>query len=119
VHAPPTGKKWYDSISSIPELQKECEAIARSTRTLREFPHDVIDVVSRARHLAEERSLGTKDSMGLIWKGTSLLKLVANWTLVMVSPVQCLSHGEWYKANDCTFGHCLLLIGGSSYCFLR
>jgi hypothetical protein len=56
VHAPPTGKKWYDSISSIPELQKECDAIARSTRTLRELPHDDIDVVSRARHLdVEER----------------------------------------------------------------
>jgi hypothetical protein len=54
VHAPPTGNKWYDSIASIPELQKECEAIARSTRKLREFPHDVIDIVSRARHLEEQ-----------------------------------------------------------------
>jgi hypothetical protein len=40
VIAPPTGK-WFDSIPSIPELQKECQAIARSTRTLRELPHDV------------------------------------------------------------------------------
>jgi hypothetical protein len=53
VHAPPIGK-WHDSIPSIPELQKECEAIARSTRTLRELPH-VIDIVARARYLAEER----------------------------------------------------------------
>jgi hypothetical protein len=45
VHAPPT-EKWYDSIPSIPELQKECEAIAHSTRMLRELPHDVIDIVS-------------------------------------------------------------------------
>jgi hypothetical protein len=53
VHALPTGKKWYDTISSIPELQKECDAISRSTRKLREFPHDVIDIVSRVRHLEE------------------------------------------------------------------
>jgi hypothetical protein len=54
VHAPTTGK-WYDSIPSIPELQKECEAIARSTLALRELPQDVVDIVSRVRHLAEER----------------------------------------------------------------
>jgi hypothetical protein len=54
VHAPPIGK-WHDSIPSIPELQKECEAIARSTLALRELPQDVIDIVSRVRHLAEER----------------------------------------------------------------
>jgi hypothetical protein len=53
VHALPTGKKWYDTISSIPELQKECDAISCSTRKLREFPHDVIDIVSRVRHLVE------------------------------------------------------------------
>jgi len=44
-----------DTIPSIPELQKECEAIARSTRTPREFPYDVIDIVSQARYRAEER----------------------------------------------------------------
>jgi len=54
VHAPPTGK-WYDSIPSIPELEKECQAVARSTRTQRELPHDVIDIISRVSHLAEER----------------------------------------------------------------
>ena len=55
VYAPPQGKRWFDSIPSIPELQKECEAIAPSTRTmLREFPHDVIHIVSAARHLAAE-----------------------------------------------------------------
>jgi hypothetical protein len=32
VHATPKGKKWYDSISSIPELQKECDTIAHSTQ---------------------------------------------------------------------------------------
>jgi hypothetical protein len=54
VHAPPIGK-WHDTIPSLPELQKECEALARSTRTLRELPHGVIDIVARARCLAEER----------------------------------------------------------------
>ena len=54
VHAPPTGK-WHDSIPSIPELEKECQAVARSTRTQRELPHDVIDIISRVSHLAEER----------------------------------------------------------------
>jgi hypothetical protein len=53
VSSPPVGK-WYDTIPSLPELQKECDAIARSTRTLRELPHDVIDIVSKARHLAAE-----------------------------------------------------------------
>jgi hypothetical protein len=32
VHVLPKEKKWYDSISSIPKLQKECDAIARSTQ---------------------------------------------------------------------------------------
>jgi hypothetical protein len=51
--------KWYDTIPSLPELQKEYDAVAHSTRTTqRELPHDVIDIVSQAtRHLqAEERS---------------------------------------------------------------
>jgi hypothetical protein len=53
---PPVGK-WYDTISSLSELQKECDAIACSTRTTqRELLHDVIDIVSQATHLlAEER----------------------------------------------------------------
>ena len=55
INSPPVGKVWYDTIPSIPELQKECEALVRSTRTLRELPHDAIDIVSRARYLAEER----------------------------------------------------------------
>ena len=43
---PPVGK-WYDTIPSLPELQKECDAIVCSTRTTqRELPHDVIDIVS-------------------------------------------------------------------------
>jgi hypothetical protein len=37
VHAPPT-EKWHDSIPSIPELEKECQAVARSTRMQRELP---------------------------------------------------------------------------------
>ena len=39
---PPVGK-CYDTIPSLPELQKECDAIACSARTTqRELPHDVI-----------------------------------------------------------------------------
>jgi len=53
VTIPPVGK-WYDTIPSLLELQKECDAIARSSRTARELPPDVIDIVSRARHLAAE-----------------------------------------------------------------
>ena len=37
ITSPPVGK-WYDTIPSLPELHKECDAIARSTRTLRELP---------------------------------------------------------------------------------
>ena len=53
IHAPPIGK-WHDSIPSIPELQKECEAIARSTRTLRELPHDRNGMCSRVDLAAAE-----------------------------------------------------------------
>jgi hypothetical protein len=54
VKSPPVGK-WYDTIPSLLELEKECDAISRSTRTTpRELPDDVIDIVSKARHLAEE-----------------------------------------------------------------
>ena len=43
----PSVGKWYDTIPSLPELQKECDAIVCSTRTTqRELPHDVIDIVS-------------------------------------------------------------------------
>jgi hypothetical protein len=47
--------KWYDTIPSPLEIEKEFDAIATSTRTRpRELPPDVIDIVSKARHLAEE-----------------------------------------------------------------
>ena len=39
VHALPKEKKWYDSISSIPKLQKECDAIARSTQRVPKWCH--------------------------------------------------------------------------------
>jgi hypothetical protein len=46
------GKAWYDTI---PQIFDEIQALERATRTLRELPHDVIDIVARARYLAEER----------------------------------------------------------------
>jgi hypothetical protein len=54
VNSPPVGKVWYDTIPSIPELQKECEALARSTRTLRELPHDRNGMCSRVNLAAAE-----------------------------------------------------------------
>jgi hypothetical protein len=52
VNSPPVGKAWYDTI---PQIFDEIQALERATRTLRELPHDVIDIVARARYLAEER----------------------------------------------------------------
>jgi hypothetical protein len=70
VHAPTIGKR-YDSIPSIPELQKECEAIARSTRTLRELPQDVIDRVRWSSDDAEEVDDGQqKRSLDLLFSET-------------------------------------------------
>jgi hypothetical protein len=39
VHAPPKGNKLYDSISSIPELQKECDTIGHWTQRVSPWCH--------------------------------------------------------------------------------
>jgi hypothetical protein len=49
VKSPPIGKAWYDTI---PELIDEIEALERASRNKeqRQFPTDVIELVSKAKH---------------------------------------------------------------------
>ena len=51
---PPVGKKWYDTI---PQVTDEIQALGCATRNKeeRQFPADVIDVVSKAKALVQER----------------------------------------------------------------
>ena len=53
---PPVGKKWYDTIEDI---SNEIQALGCATRTQqeqeRQFPADVIDLVSKAKALVQER----------------------------------------------------------------
>ena len=49
VKSPPIGKAWYDTV---PELIDEIEALERASRNKqqRQFPADVIELVSKAKH---------------------------------------------------------------------
>jgi hypothetical protein len=52
---PPVGKKWYDTIQDI---SSEIQALGCPTRTQeqeRQFPADVIDLVSKAKAIVQER----------------------------------------------------------------
>ena len=48
------GKKWYDTI---PQVTDEIQALGCATRNKeeRQFPTDMIDVVSKAKALVQER----------------------------------------------------------------
>jgi len=51
VNSPPVGKAWYDTI---PDIFDEMQALECATRKKeqRQFPPDVIDLVSKAKHAA-------------------------------------------------------------------
>jgi hypothetical protein len=52
---PPVGKKWYDTIPQV--IDEEIQALERATRNKeqRQFPPDVIDLVSKAKALVQQR----------------------------------------------------------------
>ena len=55
VIKPPVGKKWYDTIEDI---SNEIQALGCATRAQeqeRQFPADVIDLVSKAKAIVQER----------------------------------------------------------------
>jgi hypothetical protein len=54
VSSLPVGKKWYDTI---PQVTDEIQALGCATRNKeeRQFPVDVIDLVSKAKALVQER----------------------------------------------------------------
>ena len=54
VSTPPVGKAWYDTF---PQIFDEIQALERVTRNKeqRQFPADVIDLVSKAKALVQER----------------------------------------------------------------
>ena len=49
LNSPPVGKAWYNTI---PQMHDEIQALERATRNKeqRQFPPDVIDLVSKANH---------------------------------------------------------------------
>jgi hypothetical protein len=55
VKSPPVGKKWYHTIPDmVDEIQAPLERASRN-KEQRQFPADVIDLVSKAKTLVQER----------------------------------------------------------------
>ena len=52
---PPVGKKWYDTIEDISNEIRALGCATRAQEQERQFPADVIDLVSKAKAIVQER----------------------------------------------------------------